>query len=95
MRRLLLFLLPISLLADMDVQTRKLANGLHLVAIYNPGSKSESIFTFLPLGLASDGPGQTQWSHWRWHSLFPPYHPPLGASQCSRAALHSSNAAPI
>jgi predicted Zn-dependent peptidase len=63
MRCVLLFLLPLSVLADMDVQTRRLANGLRLITIYNPGSKSESIFTFLPLGLASDGPGQTQWSH--------------------------------
>lgn len=48
---------------EMKVQTQTLKNGLRLVAIYNPGSKSESIFTFLPLGLTWDGPGQAQWSH--------------------------------
>ncbi len=47
----------------MKVTTKTLKNGLRLVAIHNPGSKSESIFTFLPMGLTSDGPSQTQWSH--------------------------------
>lgn len=40
-----------------------LSNGLRIVAVYFPGSTNVSIFTFLPLGLASDGPRQAQWSH--------------------------------
>src|SRR5260221_14428870 len=47
----------------MKVEPKTLSIGLRLVAIHNPGSRSESILTFLPMGLTSDGPGQTQWSH--------------------------------
>src|SRR5882672_6110111 len=40
-----------------------LTNGLRVVAIHFPGSTNASIFTFLPMGLATDGPRQAQWSH--------------------------------
>lgn len=40
-----------------------LSNGIRIVAAYFRGSKNVSIFTFLPLGLAGDGPKQAQWSH--------------------------------
>jgi len=40
-----------------------LSNGIRVVSVYFPGSTNVSIFTFLPLGLVKDGPGQTQWSH--------------------------------
>ena len=58
-----LLLAGVAVAGEMKVATRTLQNGLRLVAIHNSGSKSESIFTFLPMGLTSDGPGQTQWSH--------------------------------
>src|SRR5438874_801243 len=47
----------------MQVKTQTLKNGIRVIAVHNPGSKSESIFSFLPLGLTGDGPGQVQWSH--------------------------------
>lgn len=40
-----------------------LANGIRIVVLHVPASKSVSIFTYVPMGLASDGPGQAQWSH--------------------------------
>ncbi|KPK80764.1 MAG: hypothetical protein AMJ81_11340 [Phycisphaerae bacterium SM23_33] len=40
-----------------------LDNGLRVVVLPVAGSKHVSIFTFLPMGLAADGPGQAQWSH--------------------------------
>ena len=40
-----------------------LPNGIRIVSIYIPDSKNVSIFSFLPMGLSSDGPGQAQWSH--------------------------------
>jgi len=46
----------LGMAGEMKIQTQTLKNGLRAVAIYNPGSKSESVFTFLPLGLTSDGP---------------------------------------
>ena len=42
---------------------KTLANGIRVVNIHIPASTNVSIFTFLPLGLANDGPGKTQWSH--------------------------------
>src|SRR5882672_1232151 len=60
---LLLVLASVGIAGEMKIQTKTLQNGVRLVAIHNPGSKRESIFTFLPMGLTSDGPGQTQWSH--------------------------------
>ncbi|HAV64430.1 MAG TPA: hypothetical protein DCY13_18940, partial [Verrucomicrobiales bacterium] len=40
-----------------------LPNGIRLAVVHFPGSTNVSIFTFLPMGLVHDGPGQTQWSH--------------------------------
>ncbi|MHC4083773.1 MAG: insulinase family protein [Planctomycetota bacterium] len=40
-----------------------LPNGIRILSIYIPDSKNVSIFSFLPMGLCSDGPGQAQWSH--------------------------------
>jgi predicted Zn-dependent peptidase len=45
------------------VESRSLTNGIRVVAIQFPGSTNCAIFTFLSLGLAGDGPAQTQWSH--------------------------------
>ena len=45
------------------VNSRTLSNGLQVVVVSFAGSTNVSLFCFLPLGLASDGPGQTQWSH--------------------------------
>jgi predicted Zn-dependent peptidase len=44
-------------------KTVRLKNGARLSAVHFPGSTSTAIFTFCPLGLADDGPGQAQWSH--------------------------------
>ena len=46
-----------------------LSNGIRVVAVHFPRSTNVSIFTFLPLGLASDFPGQAQWSHLIEHLL--------------------------
>ncbi len=45
------------------VDSITLANGLRIVAVHIGGSTNVAIFTFLPMGLAFDGPGQSQWSH--------------------------------
>jgi predicted Zn-dependent peptidase len=42
---------------------RALSNGVRIVVIHFPKSTNVSLFTFLPMGLCSDGPGQAQWSH--------------------------------
>jgi predicted Zn-dependent peptidase len=42
---------------------RALSNGVRLVVVQFPKSTNVSLFTFLPMGLCSDGPGQAQWSH--------------------------------
>jgi len=47
-----------------------LANGIRVVSLYVADSNNVSIFTFLPMGLASDGPGQGQWSHLIEHLTF-------------------------
>ncbi len=46
-----------------QIQTQTLANGVRVIAVHFPGSTNVSIFTYLPMSLASDGPGQAQWSH--------------------------------
>jgi predicted Zn-dependent peptidase len=48
---------------EAKVEMQSLANGIRVVSIQFPTSTNVSIFTFLPLGLTSDGPGQAQWSH--------------------------------
>jgi len=40
-----------------------LSNGVRVVVLYMADSTNVSMFTFLPMGLAGDGPGQAQWSH--------------------------------
>ena len=40
-----------------------LDNGIRVVVFHIPESSNASIFTFLPMGLASDAAGQAQWSH--------------------------------
>jgi len=42
---------------------RTLANGIRVASVYFPGSSNVAIFTYLPMGLAMDGPRQAQWSH--------------------------------
>ena len=44
-----------------EVQT--LSNGVRVAVVPWPGSTNVFLFTFLPMSLASDGPGQAQWSH--------------------------------
>lgn len=41
----------------------RLSNGISVVVVHLPESPHVSLFTFLPLGLAVDGPDQAQWSH--------------------------------
>jgi len=45
------------------VSSLALTNGIRVVAVCFPASTNVSIFTFLPMGLTSDGPEQAQWSH--------------------------------
>ncbi len=49
--------------AEPRVESMALPNGIRAVVVCIAGSAHVSLFTFLPLGLASDGPGQAQWSH--------------------------------
>jgi len=46
-----------------SMHSRSLPNGLRTAVAYFPGSTNAAVFTFLPLGLASDDNGQAQWSH--------------------------------
>ncbi len=41
----------------------QLTNGVRALVIHFPQSTNLSVFTFLPMGLAQDGPEQAQWSH--------------------------------
>ena len=41
----------------------KLDNGIRVVVLHIANSKHFAAFSYLPLGLASDGAGRTQWSH--------------------------------
>ena len=49
--------------AKPQVDNFALANGIRVASLYIADSNNVSIFAFLPMGLASDGPGQGQWSH--------------------------------
>lgn len=40
-----------------------LRNGIRVVVLHVPDSRHFGIFSYLPLGLAADGKGRTQWSH--------------------------------
>jgi len=44
-------------------ETRVLPNGIRLLDVFFPHSTNVAIFTYLPLGLVTDGPHQAQWSH--------------------------------
>jgi len=46
-----------------EAESFALANGVNVVVLSMPGSEHVSIFTYLPMGLAWDGPGRAQWSH--------------------------------
>jgi hypothetical protein len=54
---------PASAASEPAASSIMLSNGILVVSVYFPGSTNVSIFTYLPLGLASDGPQQAQWSH--------------------------------
>lgn len=43
--------------------TAQLSNGVSVVVVHLPGSPHVSLFSFVPLALAVDGPDQVQWSH--------------------------------
>jgi predicted Zn-dependent peptidase len=45
------------------VNALTLSNGVRVLSVCFPASTNVSIFTFLPMGLTSDGPEQAQWSH--------------------------------
>jgi predicted Zn-dependent peptidase len=49
--------------AERSMESLTLSNGIRVVSIHFPGSTNVSIFSFLPMGLASDEAGQAQWSH--------------------------------
>jgi predicted Zn-dependent peptidase len=44
-------------------RSRTLPNGIRLVSVYFQRSTNVSIFSYLPMGLVTDGPNQAQWSH--------------------------------
>lgn len=46
-----------------QTQITDLPNGIRVVAVHFPKSTNVSIFTYTPMGLASDGPGHAQWAH--------------------------------
>jgi len=52
-----------ALSAVPKITSFQLDTGIRVVCLYVADSKNVSIFSFLPIGLASDGPGQGQWSH--------------------------------
>jgi len=49
--------------AKPEVDAFMLENGIRVVSVNFPESENVSIFTYLPMGLATDGAGQAQWSH--------------------------------
>ena len=63
-----------------------LPNGIRLLSIYLPDSKNVSVFSFLPMGLSSDGPGQAQWSHLVEHLVIRTT-TPLGSQQANAETL--------
>ncbi len=74
------------LAAKPKVDTFGLANGIQVISLYIADSKNVSIISFLPMGLASDGPGQAQWSHLVEHLVIQtPV--PLGYNQANAETL--------
>src|SRR5690242_19022641 len=57
-------------------ETWTLQNGIRVVLLPVPGSATASIVTFLPMGLASDDAGKTQWAHLVEHMAIRSTHPP-------------------
>jgi predicted Zn-dependent peptidase len=49
--------------AKPQVDTFTLENGIRVILLYISDSNNVSVFTFLPMGLVYDAPGQSQWSH--------------------------------
>src|SRR5260370_29755165 len=68
------------------VDSITLANGLRIVALHIGGSTNVAIFTFLPMGLAFDGPRQSQWSHLVAHLVIRST-VPADSAQANSAAL--------
>src|SRR5207245_691215 len=52
-----------ALAAPPVAKSSRLANGIRIVSVYFQHSTNATIFTSLPMGLAADGAGQTQWAH--------------------------------
>ena len=52
-----------------------LPNGIRVVLVPFPGSQDVSIFTYVPMGLASDPAGMTQWAHLVEHLVIRVTHP--------------------
>src|SRR6266436_5732997 len=52
-----------STIAPRGIESATLTNGLRVIALQFPGSSNVAIFTYLPMGLASDGPREAQWAH--------------------------------
>jgi predicted Zn-dependent peptidase len=48
---------------DLQVKSSSLKNGIRFTYLYVPNSKSFSIITFVPIGLAADDAHHAQWSH--------------------------------
>jgi len=49
--------------AKPQVDSFTLENGIRIILLYISDSNNVSVFTFLPMGLVDDAPGQAQWSH--------------------------------
>jgi len=49
--------------AKPQADTFILENGIRVILLYISDSNNVSVFTFLPMGLVDDAPGQAQWSH--------------------------------
>lgn len=71
------------------VDSFTLKNGIRVVSLYVAGSKNVSIFTFLPMGLVSDGPGQAQWSHLVEHLVIRST-VPYGSQQANAETMHNN-----
>ncbi len=54
---------PAAQAAPPTITRFKLDNGIRVVVLHVENSKHFAAFSYLPLGLASDGAGRTQWSH--------------------------------
>ena len=52
-----------ALADDLQVKSSTLKNGIQFTYLYVPASKSFSMITFVPIGLAADDAHRAQWSH--------------------------------